>query len=215
MKAWLCVLLASVLFLTGCSGDGRPEIAPAISAKDFNTRLENMEQKLNAGDLAEISTLIINAPSDYFDDIEGWYHDRDTLDKEILKKVTRLDSRPVEVELKLKDDRVSSVRYSFKDVTFNDFAEFVAYQYVGSNLQISTFDIESMTNIDIPDEHAMIEMLGEAVAGKERLSLTFIYDFINSNSDESEIVYSFHYSPSIAGDIYNASTTFQHKLTRP
>jgi hypothetical protein len=58
----------------------------SISAKDFDLRLSQLSRSQDAGEFAEISTSIIGQRATDFEEITGWYHDTDSLKREVLKK---------------------------------------------------------------------------------------------------------------------------------
>jgi len=194
------VVIFVVVGLVGCEGAGSE-----LSARDFNTRLSNMATSLNERELAEISTMIINAHRNDFDDIEGWHTAHNVLNNEVLRKQIRLDRRPVTVTLDLSNNRVSNVWYHWDNANHEDFFKNVDWDIVGENQRITTLN-ESREQVVIEDRDEIITMFAESIVYGSRIDLTYRWDFTNRNETDATIVHSFSIEhSSIAGVFYFSS----------
>ena len=200
----IAVLLTFALLVVGLVGCGAG-IEPAVSARDFNTRLTNMELSSSARELLEISTGVIHADRGDFADLDGWYTALGLLDREELRLQTFLDGREVEVALRLDDNgRVSRVGYSVNrntrdlDEILELYFGYMPFDMIGENLRISSF--VGTEQVEVEDIDVANEKLVEAIYNNGRAQLIFAWDVESRHGDEARISFSFSLNWMPTGD---------------
>lgn len=211
MKRTLAVLMvAMLLVLVGCGG---PQAS--ITAKDYNTRLIGMMTSYDAKELADISTMVIGANKKDFDELTGWYADKDFMDRDILVNDTLLGGRLVAVELLLDGNRVSEVDYSFEDTGLDDVVEYVKYDVgVGENRSIRFGLREESTSVgteEVENDDLMLDLFADAYSSGKGCAIYIDWDYTNQNGDEARIMYSYNYVTSAIGDMFFSSISFSLK----
>jgi len=200
----LLLAILSTVLITACT----PEPISAISARDFDTRLSNLSTSLNAHELSEISTMIINAHRDDFSDISGWFNDTDIIDRDVLRKNIILDSRFSTVTLSLNNsNRVSRVNYIFDIVDLEHFVGYIAYDIHFADSRVITRSIDGSDVVEISEEE-LLDALEDALVENGNLSFTARYRFTNSNGDNARFSFGFSMRHTAVGLIFFESKDF-------
>jgi hypothetical protein len=191
-KSLLIALMLIMIFAVGCSEEDEPidnTPKPGITAEEFNTRLMAMSETLDIKELAEISTLIINANKEDFDDIEGW-------DAGIFfptKRIT-LGSKSVLVRLSDRGDRITSVEYYYEDDDFEDFLHHNQYSTVGGQRERIDLRRTGQRSLGISWDHAHILVI-QALNNEETIRLEYSWGYTNSTGRLSVISCYYSYCP--------------------
>jgi len=193
-------------YITACG----PE--PALSAKDYDTRLSNLKSDLDVREIIEISTQVINAHKKDFDDIQGWYADKDLIGREVVRKQTRVNGRGIEITLELKKDRVSGVKYSYDDSDIDDFFGYIKFDTYGENMQVSWSELGGDGKGDFADNDELLDKFAVMLAEDESVLYIWRWDYTNKNEDDCRVSYSFGFNYSdIIGAVMSTSMTFSLK----
>lgn len=211
MKGTLSILLVAMLCI-GLSGCGS---SSSISAADYDTRLTNMMLDMSESELSEISTMIIGCGKKDFEELNGWYYDKDILNKDILCKEILLDGRSIKTEMSLDGNRINEVKYSFNDAIFEDFTGYIGFNaLVGIDAPISLREEDEEGNFIFVDisEDGLTDRLIDFVEDNEDLSFSCSWDFANKNETEARIRFSYlAWNREYVGNIYSVYISYSLK----
>jgi hypothetical protein len=199
----LVMLLISATF-TWCENSifSLSHLKPEISAEEFDMRMSKMERSLDMTELVEISTLIINAKKEEFDDIDGWDFDDTRLP---LEKNTTLGSKLVKVRTSLNYGMISGVAYEF-DVILDEFFEYITSNVVANNLTINLHIDGELTELESKEE--LPDIIIAAHRNREKISLQYRWINENKNGDRTTIAYLYSYIPSDLDDTHRSTVSF-------
>ena len=108
------------------------------------------------------------------------------------------------VALRLEDDNVSRVQYSYSrrtrdlDDILELYVEHVPFNLIGENLRITLAGSE-MEEIESIEEAN--ERLVEAIVANQRVQLIFTRDIVTANGDEARMNFSFFKDPLSTGEV--------------